>query len=47
MKIGIISDTHIPDLRRSLPARVLEIFSTVEIVLHAGDITSIQVLQQL
>jgi putative phosphoesterase len=47
MKIGVISDTHIPDLRRSLPARVLEIFSTVEIVLHAGDITSIQVLQQL
>lgn len=47
MKIGVISDTHIPDLRRTLPARVMEIFSSVEIVLHAGDITSIQVLQQL
>src|SRR5262245_39098978 len=47
MKIGVIADTHIPDLRRSLPARVLEIFSTVEIVLHAGDITSLEVLQQL
>ncbi len=47
MKIGVIADTHIPDLRRSLPARVMEIFSTVEIVLHAGDITSLDVLQQL
>lgn len=47
MKIGVIADTHIPDLRRSLPARVMEIFSSVEIVLHAGDITSLDVLQQL
>lgn len=47
MKIGVIADTHIPDLRRSLPARVMEIFSSVEIVLHAGDITALDVLQQL
>jgi len=47
MKIGVIADTHIPDLRRSLPARVMEIFSSVEIVLHAGDITTLPVLQQL
>lgn len=47
MKIGVIADTHIPDQRRSLPARVLEIFSSVEIVLHAGDITELSVLQQL
>jgi len=47
MKIGVLADTHIPDLRRSLPARVMEIFSAVEIVLHAGDITSLEVLQQL
>lgn len=47
MKIGVISDTHIPDLRRSLPARVMEIFSSVEIVLHAGDLTSVEMLQQL
>lgn len=47
MKIGVIADTHIPDLRRSLPARVMEIFSSVEIVLHAGDITTLDVLQQL
>lgn len=47
MKIGVIADTHIPDLRRSLPARVMEIFASVEIVLHAGDVTALSVLQQL
>lgn len=47
MKIGVIADTHIPERKRILPSRVLDIFSSVEIVLHAGDITGIQLLQQL
>jgi putative phosphoesterase len=47
MKIGVLADTHIPDRRPALPSRVLEIFSTVEIVLHAGDITEMFVLQEL
>ncbi len=47
MKIGVLSDTHIPDRCRSLPPRVVEIFSSVEIVLHAGDITNMDLLQQL
>ncbi len=47
MKIGVLADTHIPDRCRTLPPRVLEIFSTVEIVLHAGDITNMDLLQQL
>jgi putative phosphoesterase len=47
MKIGVLADTHIPDRRRSLPARVIELFEPVEIVLHAGDVTSMQVLQTL
>ena len=47
MKIGVLADTHIPDRRRALPARVMELFAPVEIVLHAGDITSMDVLQQL
>lgn len=47
MRIGVLADTHIPDLRRSLPMRVMDIFSSVEIVLHAGDITALSVLQQL
>lgn len=47
MKIGVLADTHVPDRRRSLPPSVLEMFSTVEIVLHAGDITRMDLLQQL
>ena len=47
MKIGVLADTHVPDRRRSLPPGVLEIFSSVEIVLHAGDITKMDLLQQL
>lgn len=47
MKIGVLADTHIPDRRRSLPPGVLEIFSSVEIVLHAGDITQMELLRQL
>ncbi len=47
MKIGVLADTHIPDRKRALPARVMELFAPVEIVLHAGDITSMDVLQLL
>jgi uncharacterized protein len=47
MKIGVLADTHVPDRRRSLPPGVLEVFSSVEIVLHAGDITQMDLLQQL
>ncbi len=47
MKIGVLADTHVPDRKRALPPRVLEVFSPVEIVLHAGDITSMDLLQQL
>ncbi len=47
MKIGVLADTHIPDKKRALPPRVLELFAPVEIVLHAGDITAMEVLQQL
>lgn len=47
MRIGVLSDTHIPERMRELPPRVLELFSNVEIVLHAGDICRLEVLQSL
>jgi putative phosphoesterase len=47
MKIGVLADSHVPDRQRTLPPGVLEIFSSVEIVLHAGDITRMDLLQQL
>jgi len=47
MRIGIISDTHIPEKSKSIPAVILEAFKKVDMVIHAGDLINISVLQQL
>lgn len=47
MLIGLISDTHIPDRARVLPQNVLDAFSDVDLILHAGDLTSPRVLDEL
>jgi hypothetical protein len=47
MLIGLISDTHIPDRARILPQKVLEAFNDVELILHAGDLTSPKVIEEL
>ncbi|MDI9618878.1 metallophosphoesterase [Methanothermobacter sp.] len=47
MLIGVISDTHIPDRAAELPEAVFEAFRDVELILHAGDLTSPDVLSDL
>lgn len=47
MLIGLISDTHIPDRMKELPEKVFEAFKDVEMILHAGDITSQEVIEKL
>jgi putative phosphoesterase len=47
MKIGVLSDTHVPAIVPSLPAAVFEIFKDVELILHAGDIVELSVLDEL
>jgi putative phosphoesterase len=47
MKIGVIADTHIPDRMSSLPRRVEEVFRGLDILLHAGDVSHLNTLQQL
>ena len=47
MLIGLISDTHIPDRARIIPQKVFETFSDVELILHAGDLTSPRVIEEL
>lgn len=49
MKIGVLSDTHVPDRARRLDPRILDIFqdSGVGAILHAGDICTQVVLDQL
>jgi len=47
MKVGVISDTHIPESRTSLWPQVLEAFSEVEYILHAGDLHELSVIDTL
>lgn len=46
MKICVISDTHAEDLS-SLPDRILDALDEVDLIIHAGDYTSINLLDQL
>ncbi len=47
MKIGVISDTHIPRRAKKLPSPVLAGLAGVDLILHAGDITGQEVLEDL
>ena len=47
MLIGLISDTHIPDRARELPKNVISAFQNVDLILHAGDLTSMEVIDEL
>ena len=38
MKIGLISDTHIPSMGKEPPPQVARVFDGVDLILHAGDI---------
>lgn len=47
MKIGVISDTHIPLRAVCLPPIVFTAFADVELILHAGDLVDESVLIEL
>lgn len=47
MKVGVLSDTHVPDAARFLPPAVFEHFKGVDLILHAGDIVDLSVLEEL
>ena len=50
MRIGILSDTHLPNLIRHLDELGPEIatfLSTMDLILHSGDLTSPMVLDWL
>ena len=47
MKIGVISDTHIPDVFEHIPQVVLDAFKQVDIVMHAGDMVSLAAVDEL
>jgi len=47
MRIGLISDTHIPQVETEIPTIVFEFFQDVDLILHAGDIYIPSVLDDL
>jgi len=47
VRIGVLSDTHIPGRSRELPGEVLRAFEDVEVILHAGDFVRQHVLETL
>jgi len=47
MRIGLLSDTHIPEAERELPRELMTAFQGVDLILHAGDIYVRSVLDDL
>ncbi|MEM9955566.1 MAG: metallophosphoesterase family protein [Chloroflexota bacterium] len=45
--IGLISDTHMPDRWKTLPERVFELFADVDLIIHAGDVGELWVLDHI
>ena len=46
-RIGVIADTHTPEFLPALPKGINHHFQGVDLILHAGDITGTQVLEEL
>lgn len=47
MRIGVLSDTHIPDRTLDLPAELADVFAGVDLIVHAGDICQPFVIDEL
>lgn len=47
VRIGLISDTHVPEARRELWPQVWDAFRKVDYILHAGDIHDLSVIDRL
>lgn len=47
MLLGVISDTHIPERASKIPETVFKIFEGTDMILHAGDLVSYEVLEEL
>ncbi len=47
MRIGLISDTHVPEAQVQLWPQVFDVFQGVDAILHGGDIHDLVVIDQL
>jgi uncharacterized protein len=47
VRIAVVSDTHLPRGRRALPLRCVAELRAADLILHAGDIATVGVLEEL
>jgi putative phosphoesterase len=47
MRLVVVSDTHIPDFAKALPPGLLPALRRADVILHAGDVTAPEVLDEL
>jgi len=47
MRIGVISDTHIPEKALGLPEKVVKDLKKVDMIIHAGDLIALSVIDML
>lgn len=47
MRIGVISDTHIPDRSGHIPQPVMDAFKHVDLIVHAGDFVNLGAIDEL
>jgi uncharacterized protein len=47
MRLAIISDTHMPKGARALPAACVERLRSSDLILHAGDLSTLAVLREI
>jgi uncharacterized protein len=47
VEIAIVSDTHLPRGRRTLPDACVERLRSADLILHAGDVSTVAVLREL
>jgi len=47
MKIGVISDTHIPERAQKVPEGALRAFRGCDMIIHAGDLVDVRVFDEL
>ena len=47
MRVAVVADTHLPRGARTLPGACVERLRRADLILHAGDLTSVAFLEQL
>jgi len=46
MRVAMIADTHVNTIE-DLPKKIIDALSTVDLIIHAGDFTDVQLLRDL